>query len=119
MKAEWDELVQDDFDSSAWKHGMILYVDVDDTIIDHHDVPKQHVLKFLEYARSQGCQLYLWSQGGGDYCLEIAEKLGIKDWFLAFLPKPDVCVDDLEINARFIQKHIHPIQLAGVDWVSK
>lgn len=96
--------------------GQIIYCDVDNTLIDHNNSPKKNTLKYLEYARSKGAVLYLWSQGGADYCRDIANQLGITHWFKAFLPKPEIVVDDLPIKAPFISKHIHPIQLIGLNW---
>jgi hypothetical protein len=98
--------------------GQVFYIDVDDTLIDHHNQPKQHVVDFCHYARERGAVLYLWSQGGAGYCREIADKLGLIYLFTAFLSKPDVVVDDLEIKATFVT-HIHPIQLVGVNWPYK
>lgn len=109
------ELIEEHKAGSPWKEGMIFYVDVDDTIIDHNDLPIQHVIDFLEVAKGYGCVLYLCSQGGEDYCREIAEKLGITSWFRGFLPKPDVWIDDIEITSKFITGGCyHPKQLIGV-----
>jgi hypothetical protein len=41
-----------------------------------------------------GCRLFLWSTGGGDYCREVATAYGLADLFEAFLPKPDLIIDD-------------------------
>ncbi len=94
----------------AWKD-LIIYCDVDGTLIFPDDQPIDFTVDFLKYAKERGCKLYLWSQGGGDYCLEVANRLGLGNLFEAFLPKPDICVDDLAISAEFIQLHVDPINL--------
>lgn len=111
-KENFTELHEELKAGSPWKE-MSIFVDVDDTLIDHHDIVKPHVLKFLEHARERNCKLVLWSQGGADYCKEIATKLGIEHWFIAFLDKPDICLDDLAIHSKFIQACIHPMSLIG------
>jgi len=115
VKNEFESILDDE---SAWKPGTVVYVDVDDTIMDRHDHPKPSVIEFLHYAKSRGCRLFLWSQAGDDYCKEHAERLGIAHLFQAFLPKPDIAVDDLQITTRFIRAWFHPIQLAGIDWTT-
>lgn len=94
----------------------VIYVDVDDTLIDAYERPKKHVLAYLKDAKKNGSKLYLWSQGGEEYCERIAQKLGIRDWFHACLDKPDTCIDDLQIEAPFIYQWIHPIQLVGLNF---
>jgi len=86
-------------------------VDVDDTIMDHNDIPKMHVINALKDAKSSGCKLYLWSQGGAEYCKKYADTFGISYLFSGFLDKPDIVIDDLEVKASFIDRWIHPIQL--------
>jgi hypothetical protein len=65
--------------------------------------------------------------GGGEYCRRVAERLGIAELFEAFLPKPDVCIDDMpatifnglvfDVQAegawmplveRIVREHVHP-----------
>ena len=99
-------------DNSTIPKGATIFCDVDDTLMDHYDQPKKHVIEALRKAKADGSKIYLWSQGGEDYCRRSAKELGIADLFDKFLDKPVVCIDDLEIQAKFTGfKWIHPIQL--------
>ena len=93
--------------------GQVIYVDVDDTIISHHDIPKPHVIQFLRHAVEKGAILYLWSAGGDTYAEGVALKLGIHHLFKAFLAKPDATIDDLDIKADFIMENYHPNHFLG------
>lgn len=55
-------------------------------------------VRHLRALNEQGVQLDLWSSGGAEYARESAEKLGIADLVLAFLPKPHALLDDQEIG---------------------
>jgi cation transport ATPase len=75
----------------------VIYVDVDDTLIRTFGTKQIPISRAVEYVRrkhAEGCTLYLWSRGGGDYAREVASSLGIADLFQTFLPKPDVVFDD-------------------------
>lgn len=56
---------------------------------------------------AEGAELYLWSSGGAEYARTSADELGITSCFRAFLPKPNVMIDDQEINTwrRFVAVH--------------
>ena len=43
-----------------------------------------------------------------DYARESAEELGIEVCFTAFLPKPQIMIDDVEISKWRSLKDIHP-----------
>lgn len=72
-----------------------VYVDVDLTLVD----PVGRMLPGADDAMRRlhqaGCHLFLWSTGGGQYCRDVAERLGIVQLFEAFLPKPDIFIDDM------------------------
>ena len=53
---------------------------------------------YVRRMHSDGHSLYCWSRGGGDYARDVATSLGISGCFVAFLPKPDVCLDDRGAN---------------------
>lgn len=76
----------------------VIYIDVDDTLIrtvGTTQIPMPASADFVRRMHSSGHALYCWSRGGGDYAFDVAKSLGIADCFVAFLPKPDVCLDDL------------------------
>ena len=110
MNQNLNEMIEEHRAGSPWKKGMVIFVDVDDTLIDRHDAPKDHVVRFVVEAARKGCVLYLWSQGGADYAAETAIRLGLANCFEGYLPKPDIAVDDLPFTTPYT-KHFHPIQL--------
>lgn len=87
-----------------------VYVDVDDTLVRSFG-PKRipisaTIAKVRELSRS-GCQLYLWSSGGAEYCREVAEELGIAECFAGFLPKPRVLIDDQPVENWEPMRWVH------------
>lgn len=96
-------------DSST--HPLIVYVDVDDTLVRSFGtkrIPIPTVIQHVQALHEQGAVLYCWSSGGAEYARMSAEELGVTDCFVAFLPKPQVMLDDQPINEwrRFL--HMHP-----------
>lgn len=76
-----------------------VYVDVDDTLIRttaHGRIAIPNVVEAVRRLSADGAHLYLWSAGGAEYAREVAAELGIAELFLAFLPKPEVMIDDRE-----------------------
>lgn len=72
-----------------------VYVDVDLTLVDAQGFPLPDAARALQALYDAGCHLFLWSTGGGDYCRRIADRCGIAHLFEAFLPKPDIYIDDM------------------------
>src|SRR5690348_12231988 len=72
-----------------------VFVDVDLTLVDAHQVIRPGAIKAMQILFDAGCHLFLWSTGGGPYCRQIAERYGIGGLFEAFLPKPDIYIDDM------------------------
>ena len=74
-----------------------VYVDVDDTLVRSAGGARIKMPAVIKHVRSlfaEGAVLYCWSAGGGEYAKQMAEELGIADCFVAFLPKPNVLIDD-------------------------
>jgi hypothetical protein len=65
------------------------------------------VVQHVRELKQQGAELYAWSSGGAAYARQSAEELGIGDCFAAFLPKPQVLLDDQHITEwrRLVQMH--------------
>jgi hypothetical protein len=89
-----------------------IFVEVDDTLIRTYGtkrIPITPTIEHLKALKKQGAHLYCWSSGGADYAKKSAEESGIKEIFIAFLPKPEVMIDDQNINdwKKLIQ--IHPL----------
>lgn len=89
---------------------LVVYVDVDDTLVRSFGstrIPMPSVIQHVRELKQQGAQLFCWSSGGADYARQSAEELGIADCFTAFLPKPDVLLDDQAVSdwRRLVQVH--------------
>lgn len=79
----------------------IIYVDVDDTLIRSvgtKAIPIPAVVEYVRRQKKSGAELYCWSSGGAAYARGVAETLGLLDCFTAFLPKPNVIVDDQNVS---------------------
>ena len=76
---------------------LVVYVDVDDTFVRHvgsTQIPIPATIRHVRELQAQGADLYCWSTGGADYARLMAAEAGIADCFAAFLPKPNVLLDD-------------------------
>lgn len=72
-----------------------IFVDVDLTLVNEHQRLLPNAVEGLLTLREAGCRLFLWSTGGADYCRRIAERYEMATLFDAFLPKPDLYIDDM------------------------
>jgi predicted HAD superfamily phosphohydrolase YqeG len=89
----------------------IIFVDVDDTLV--RSVGKTRirmpgVISRVLDLHVKGAELYLWSSGGADYARSSAVELGIEHCFTAFLPKPDVYIDDQAVSDWRFCEHVLP-----------
>lgn len=104
-------------DSSAQRKRQVVYVDVDDTLIrsvGSKRVPMPNVVGHIRSMFEAGAELYCWSTGGAAYAAESARELGLHQCFAAFLPKPQVVVDD-EALSEWRLEHRHPLNCYGAD----
>lgn len=104
-----------------------VYVDVDLTLVDERGVMLPRAAEALRMLHAAGCHLFLWSTGGGAYCRQVAERCDVTDLFEAFLPKPDIYIDDMPstifngllfdvrdseswiaLAERIAREHVHP-----------
>jgi predicted HAD superfamily phosphohydrolase YqeG len=95
---------------------MIIYVDVDDTLVrsaGSKRMPIPAVVQHVKDLKAQGAELYCWSSGGSAYARESAEELGIAYCFEAFLPKPQVMIDDQAIGDWRRLIGIYPTECDG------
>ena len=91
---------------------VVVYVDVDDTLVrwaGTKRLPVGDVARRLRNWAAEGAVLYCWSRGGADYARRIAADLGLADLFVAFLPKPQILLDDEPIAAWSDLREIHPL----------
>ena len=90
---------------------LVIYVDVDDTFVRSYGtkrIPMTAVIGTIRRLHTQGAALYCWSSGGADYARASAEEFGIAGCFQAFLPKPDVLLDDQAIADWRRLRQVHP-----------
>lgn len=76
---------------------MVVFVDVDDTLVrwaGPKPIPRPNVIGRVRQLKAEGALLYLWSTGGADYARDLARQLQIEELFEAFLPKPNLILDD-------------------------
>ena len=88
-----------------------VYVDVDDTMVRYEGtgrVPLPAVIARVKALHAAGETLYLWSSGGADYARTVATELGLVDYFVAFLPKPEMYIDDLPAHDWIDCEHSLP-----------
>ena len=95
---------------------MVVYVDVDDTLVRSFGSKRIPMLEMVGHVRElarRGATLYCWSTGGAEYARSTAEELGIEACFASFLPKPNVMIDDQPVTAwrRLVQ--VHPAEAAS------
>jgi hypothetical protein len=105
------------FDQDKWLTDLnapIVFVDVDDTLVRSvgtKRIPIPRVVARIKALYQEGAILYLWSCGGADYARESARELGISDYFVAFLPKPTIIIDDQAVSDWRYCKHDFPMSL--------
>ncbi len=89
-----------------------VYVDVDDTLVRTFSGKRIRIpasIKHIQKLKQQGAMLYCWSSGGADYARMVAEELDISDLFIAFLPKPNMLLDDQNVNDWRYLLQVHPL----------
>lgn len=90
---------------------LVIYVDVDDTFVRSYGtkrIPMPAVIRHIRTLFAQGADLYCWSSGGAAYARASAEEFGLADCFTAFLPKPDVLLDDQSVSDWRRLRQLHP-----------
>jgi phosphoglycolate phosphatase-like HAD superfamily hydrolase len=95
---------------------LVVYVDIDDTLVrsvGHKRIPMPAVVAHVKELAREGAVLYCWSSAGGDYARRTAEELGIIDCFTAFLPKPNVLIDDQNLADWAQTLEVHPQSIGG------
>lgn len=69
-------------------------IDVDLTVVDQDGELLPGVVENLQRLKAKGCELILWSYGGGDYADKMARRHKLENLFIGFSAKPDIAVDD-------------------------
>lgn len=95
---------------------LVVYVDVDDTLVRSAGtkrMPIPNVVTHVKQLAAQGgVELYCWSTAGAEYARATARELGIEKCFVAFLPKPNIMIDDQEISTWKRFAVVHPLAIA-------
>lgn len=81
--------------------GMVVYVDVDDTLVRSAGakrIPMPKVIERVRLLHAGGAIMYLWSTAGAEYARTTAEELKIAHCFTGFLPKPTLILDDQPVS---------------------
>lgn len=95
---------------------VIAYVDVDDTLVRSFGskrIPMTEMVRHIRELNLAGVVLYAWSSGGAEYARESAKELELEDCFKAFLPKPNVIIDDQSPAEWRRLVHVHPGEAAS------
>lgn len=95
---------------------MVIYVDVDDTLVRSFGSKQIAMSAAQGYVRrlfEAGATLYCWSSGGADYARRVATEAGLGDCFIAYLPKPQVLLDDVLVRDWELQE-LHPNECTSV-----
>ncbi|MCX2861592.1 DUF705 domain-containing protein [Paucibacter sp. PLA-PC-4] len=93
---------------------LVVYVDVDDTLVrsvGSKRIPMTRVVEHVRQLKAAGAVLYCWSSGGGEYARQSAVELGIEQSFQAFLPKPNVMIDDQSVADWRLCLEMHPLSI--------
>ena len=80
---------------------LVVFVDVDDTLVRHlggKQIPVPGVIRHVRDLHESGATLYCWSTGGAEYARAMAGLVGLEACFTAFLPKPNVLLDDQAVR---------------------
>lgn len=94
---------------------LVVFVDIDDTLVRSFGskrIPMTPIIERIRALHAEGGVLYAWSSGGADYARSTADELGLSDCFVAYLPKPDVFVDDVRVEAWRNTAQLHPNEVA-------
>jgi FMN phosphatase YigB (HAD superfamily) len=92
----------------------IVFVDVDDTLVRSvgtKRIPMPRVIERVKALHLEGAELYLWSTGGAEYARTTATELGLLDCFAAFLPKPNLIIDDQAVSDWRYCRHQLPMSV--------
>jgi phosphoglycolate phosphatase-like HAD superfamily hydrolase len=93
---------------------LVVYVDVDDTFVrtvGTKRIPIPKVIEHVKQLKQYGAELYCWSSGGAEYAQRSAKEFGIDNCFKAFMPKPNVMIDDQNVADWRLCLEIHPHEI--------
>ncbi len=95
---------------------LVLFVDIDDTLVRSFGskrIPMTPVIERIRALHAAGAVLYAWSSGGAAYVEATLVELELTDCFVACLPKPQVFVDDVRVEAWRTAVQLHPNEIVA------
>lgn len=93
---------------------LVVYIDVDDTLVRSagtKTIPIPNVVEHVKQLAHSGAEIYCWSSVGAEYARNTAERLGIEQYFVGFLPKPNIVIDDQVIADWKRFATVHPLNV--------
>lgn len=74
-------------------------------------IPIPQTIRHVRQLFQEGSELYCWSSGGAEYARQSAREVGLEDCFTAFLPKPQVMLDDQPVSDWRRLTWVHPAEI--------
>jgi len=94
---------------------LVVYVDVDDTLVRSAGTKRMPIPSVVAHVKTlflNGAELFCWSTAGAEYARATAQQLCIENCFKAFLPKPNVLIDDQELATWRRFTLVHPLNVS-------
>ena len=96
---------------------LAIFVDIDDTLVRSFGAKRIPIPEMVECVRRlklDGGEVFFWSSGGSQYALDSAKELGIASCGSAFLPKPNVVIDDVALHSWSKMVVVHPFEASSM-----
>jgi hypothetical protein len=93
-----------------------IFVDIDDTLVRSFGskrIPMSSMVALVRSLKERGAALFCWSSGGAEYARTAAKEVGLGDCFEAFLPKPNLLLDDVSIS-KWRLLELHPSECSSL-----
>ncbi len=100
----------------AAPQALVVFVDIDDTLVrsvGSKRIPIPSLVAHVKRLAEDGAVLYAWSTAGGEYAESSAAELGLAQCFRAYLPKPQVMLDDEHPSVWRRLLVVHPSEAAS------
>ena len=98
---------------------VVVYVDVDDTLVrsfGSKQFPNTLLVERVRLLlRDPSVTAYCWSSGGAEYAEKVARDLDLHLLFAGFLPKPNLMIDDQPPEAWRDLLVLHPNEATHTD----
>lgn len=86
--------------------------DVDNTLIDDDENPREQVVQLFVLLQRFGCRMVIWSGNGVEYATRIAGQLELDAKILEKGSiQPDITVDDVDMFTRISEKTLGRVNI--------